>query len=364
MRKVGRNDLCPCGSGEKYKKCHLISEDIHDESYMDSAVKTYRHFNKDKRIRQCLYPDHTSCTSKIIRAHSIQNSKIVQRISENGNVYMNRAKPNNPFAVFTKWGRKEATTFTGFCDYHDKVLFQPIEDKNFDMSEEQVLLHTYRCLTANIHDKQENVKFGESVTNTFALPRDSDVGLLSLGNSLAVDDFLHEKTILDKALINRDFDVVDSIVWEFDFPIQFAGSAFEAPTRDLKNRKIQDLETNDIIAHLFITIFPEDNKSYCIISWIKALGGIFNELIGQIKGLNAQERKNYLNSTLVKNSDNLVFSPKLIETMSKNEVQNFGFISQGAYLFDAFFESVDKDFFTETSRIEVSDPGYDLFKTY
>jgi preprotein translocase subunit SecA len=24
--KVGRNDLCPCGSGKKYKKCHGIAE--------------------------------------------------------------------------------------------------------------------------------------------------------------------------------------------------------------------------------------------------------------------------------------------------------------------------------------------------
>jgi uncharacterized protein YecA (UPF0149 family) len=22
MEKVGRNDLCPCGSGKKYKRCH------------------------------------------------------------------------------------------------------------------------------------------------------------------------------------------------------------------------------------------------------------------------------------------------------------------------------------------------------
>ena len=22
LRKVGRNDLCPCGSGQKFKKCH------------------------------------------------------------------------------------------------------------------------------------------------------------------------------------------------------------------------------------------------------------------------------------------------------------------------------------------------------
>ena len=23
-KKVGRNDLCPCGSGKKYKKCHGV----------------------------------------------------------------------------------------------------------------------------------------------------------------------------------------------------------------------------------------------------------------------------------------------------------------------------------------------------
>ncbi len=26
MAKTGRNDLCPCGSGKKYKKCHEAGE--------------------------------------------------------------------------------------------------------------------------------------------------------------------------------------------------------------------------------------------------------------------------------------------------------------------------------------------------
>ena len=26
MKKVGRNDPCPCGSGKKYKNCHLSEE--------------------------------------------------------------------------------------------------------------------------------------------------------------------------------------------------------------------------------------------------------------------------------------------------------------------------------------------------
>jgi len=27
MKKIGRNDPCPCGSGKKFKKCHLGRED-------------------------------------------------------------------------------------------------------------------------------------------------------------------------------------------------------------------------------------------------------------------------------------------------------------------------------------------------
>lgn len=27
QRKIGRNDTCPCGSGKKYKRCHLPKRD-------------------------------------------------------------------------------------------------------------------------------------------------------------------------------------------------------------------------------------------------------------------------------------------------------------------------------------------------
>jgi hypothetical protein len=27
MKKIGRNDHCPCGSGKKFKKCHMGRED-------------------------------------------------------------------------------------------------------------------------------------------------------------------------------------------------------------------------------------------------------------------------------------------------------------------------------------------------
>ena len=28
LKNVGRNDICPCGSGRKYKKCHLLKDEV------------------------------------------------------------------------------------------------------------------------------------------------------------------------------------------------------------------------------------------------------------------------------------------------------------------------------------------------
>lgn len=36
LKKVGRNDTCPCGSGKKYKKCHLQED---EERYSAALAK-------------------------------------------------------------------------------------------------------------------------------------------------------------------------------------------------------------------------------------------------------------------------------------------------------------------------------------
>ncbi|WP_462296274.1 SEC-C metal-binding domain-containing protein, partial [Bilophila wadsworthia] len=40
-KKIGRNDLCWCGSGKKYKKCHLyrINEKIINKNELFSMYK-------------------------------------------------------------------------------------------------------------------------------------------------------------------------------------------------------------------------------------------------------------------------------------------------------------------------------------
>lgn len=63
QKKVGRNDPCPCGSGKKYKNCHMLQE--------KETAKTYTPSGKRK------------FTAKVIST-SGKSQSVFQRASSNG----------------------------------------------------------------------------------------------------------------------------------------------------------------------------------------------------------------------------------------------------------------------------------------
>lgn len=335
MGKIGRNDPCPCGSGEKFKKCCLDNIDKPDNEHFIGAENFFGNFKnlkKDSQIKQCLYPDKTSCSEKIIKAHSIQNNKILKKISSNGKVYMPRPKTDNPFAMITEYGRKEASVFTGFCGHHDKTLFQPIEDRDFIGSKEQIFLYTYRAFAVEYHNKQEVNKMGQLIyKNKPSLLKTltADENPYS-GFNLALQDFEPVKKCFDSALLNKDYNILTSIVWEFDKEIKFAGTGFQAPTKDLNGNTLQDLGDKDnLVKHMFISIFPENGKSYCIISWLKDNDALFLNYRNQLNTLNIEQRKVYINNLLPRKSENIAVNPEAWDAWDENKKEEFGSILWG-----------------------------------
>ena len=263
--KIGRNDPCPCGSGKKFKKCCIDKiNDKDDEAFLNQPFnEIYKVLRKESKIKQCLHPDKDSCSEKIIGAHSIQNKKKLKKISTNGDVYMPCPKPENPFALISKYGRKQATVFTGFCGYHDKTVFQPIEDNLFDKSIEHIFLYTYRCFAIEYHKKQEVLEMKRNLIkykpSLLKMPIEDDC---FMGMQLAIDDFKSEKEIFDNALLSNNYDVLTSVVWEFDQSINFAGTGFEALTKDLENNELQYIDDlNNSMKHIFFMVFPEGEKT-------------------------------------------------------------------------------------------------------
>lgn len=330
-KKIGRNDPCPCGSGNKYKKCCLGKHDDEEFSNPVNFLDNYKTLRKEARIKQCLHPDKPACSEKIIGAHSIQNNKVLKRLSSNGHVYMPCPKPDNPFAVITKWGRKEATVFSGFCGYHDKTVFQPIEDGIFDWSDLHIFLYTYRCFAVEYHKKQEVVNMQRNIfkrkPSLIGISRDEDPfgGML-----MSIDDFQPVKKLFDNSLLTGQYNILTSVVWEFPFAINFAASGFEAPTTDLQGKKLQDLlDVETLAKHVFVIVFPEENKTYCIISWLKDNDELFYEYRSQLENLDQQQRQNYINNTLPIISENIAINPELWDKMEQSKKDEFGMLFWG-----------------------------------
>jgi hypothetical protein len=78
LKNTGRNDACPCGSGKKYKKCHLQK----DEALAIAAVKQTEGAKEDAEVE---HADHKHASAKPVthdeNTPKVKPKKSVQRIN-------------------------------------------------------------------------------------------------------------------------------------------------------------------------------------------------------------------------------------------------------------------------------------------
>ena len=91
--------------------------------------------------KTCLYGRFISsknCDGKGIKAHTISRANILRNFTPNGHVYsflhdinlFKIHKNNGRIKSARKIGINNASTFYGFCSYHDNKLFEEIDQKN------------------------------------------------------------------------------------------------------------------------------------------------------------------------------------------------------------------------------------------
>lgn len=312
--KIGRNEPCPCGSGKKYKKC--CANKTEEQKLAEAVVYATHNIKNEARIKRCLHPNHDECDERIVRAHAIQNNRILTKIADNGDVITLDGVSNYIFQDAEKKGRKIATIFNGFCAYHDKVLFQEIEDKEFVCSSKQIFLLTYRTMSWHYHKKQEQINATHIQTHKmlekgFNMTASEEyrnfLSMLELGNN----DNEKEKKIFDHLLLNDQYDGIHYWVWEIPYEVQFAISMMHELEYDILGNQINDMIDDKDIKSIYLNIFPAQGKSYCIWSWRKEHDEVFENFIKQFSGLSCKDRENYFNNNLPRWSDSLVISPRL-----------------------------------------------------
>src|ERR1700682_1261939 len=212
MKGIGRNDPCWCGSGKKYKKCHLERANQPRPTFAELA-------EDERRTRQavCLPPSAPGeCEGKIIKAHTIQRAGGLTRIARKGHVYaakgdLGTLKKTGGVIPFALLGINDASTFTGFCARHDTDLFRPIETEKFTASQEQLFLYCYRPSCREMYTKAQ-MQRGEEARSTYDRGRSRSEQVIhqileratSNSTGLAVRDQEVLKSEYDRLVLARD----------------------------------------------------------------------------------------------------------------------------------------------------------------
>lgn len=277
--KTGRNAPCWCGSGKKYKKCHLLRE-------QEEPIHLWQIEKEFKRVlsrRQCLAPSAwtNDCSTQISRAHTVPRSGSLARIARDGHVYGFRGSvmdlENTGGVIEPRLvGINKASTFTGFCSGHDRSIFSPVENADFRGTLEQCFLLCYRGLVREIFEKQAMASLmplnrkmdrGKSIDQQHAIQANMDD--VETGYSLAAADDKYLKHIYDDTLVTRSYHRARAYFIELAEPPPVMCSSALCPEEDFEGNEMQDLDDYDRVPHsISLTSFHGGKHGAVVLSWI------------------------------------------------------------------------------------------------
>lgn len=308
--KIGRNDPCPCGSGLKYKKCCLnrVEEERNPlQAFVDALPEARKEGNG---VKLCLHPQQETCNGHIVKAHAIQNNRILTKLAVNGLVQTMDGVSNIFFQDAQSKGRKIATTFSGFCEYHDKTTFQDIEDCEFQRSDKQVFLFTYRTFAWHYHKKLQQIareSYLEKKVPTRSVERKEFMKNLSL----CQQDNDQKKMFFDRCLTGNNYSDISYAIWEIPYEIHFAVSTMLELEHDILGQPLNNMAIDQITKSIYLNILPSTEKSFCIWSWPKNADDFYMPFSKQFMKLSVRDKENYLNNQMPRWTDALIISPRL-----------------------------------------------------
>jgi hypothetical protein len=217
-------------------------------------------------------------------------------------------------------GKKEASTFFGFCDYHDTTLFSPIENYKFDSSKKHLFLHSYRSFAHSYHRKHEEDKLYNNPESDFvkALPSQW-VNWMKEGLQMGVNDAKKYKEQIDEAIENKVYDFLEYLVYEKEGLYPFAVSSQMSPKVTYRNNPMNNhLDPNQPWSQPIITFLPDKTSTFVIIaSFPDDKNSIL--LINELKELESRELEKAITSLIIANCENTFFSPKVWEKLNAKQ---------------------------------------------
>lgn len=278
--KPGRNVPCWCGSGKKYKKCHLGRENQPRPKISEAFAAA----NKAPAGLTCNCPLdlRDQCNGDVIGSHTISKALGLRDLASNGHVLglkhdLGTLVRTGGRAEIGKIGINKMSVFPGFCPKHDKELFAPVEDLEFAGSAEQCALLSYRALAREKYTKLIGIDTNEYVKTADkdrSLADQMDVQafsvLFGIGLEAAMKDLDRALSAHHSAILSGDFSVFESRGFEFPPEFPLLCSTGHMPSEDWSGAIIQDLSDPSLKADWVTAIsMRSGGRAWVIFTWLR-----------------------------------------------------------------------------------------------
>ena len=333
-------------------------------NYLEEQIAFNKMISQSKKgneYKKCFF---MNCKNDVIKAHSIQNNKILNKISTNGkvlsvtpNISENKLKPD-----LKKVGRNKASTFTGFCNKHDTNLFKAIELYDYEVgNQEQEFLYAYRALAKEYHIKQTVKNMYEkkiSLTDEELMEIQEYCGLtkkinrkqvqeivkpLLKGTNESIEKLKDLKISININLSKKRYHKIESRVIKLKKEYYIAVSSLFYILKDLKGNMVNNIKKFNNMKNTFLTIFPQNGCTYIIISFLKKHKNYFRFIDKQIMNKEEEQQKIIMSNMLGIYVENVFLSPERWENMTERQKNKYLKLLEMTMLDDPPYLLIDRN---------------------
>jgi hypothetical protein len=322
-------DDCPCESSKKYKFCCYEKSKAFDKKnhkYTPGRMK----FEGQKIFREtdfetCFGFNKDECSQDIIGAHSLQNNGVLNKISTNNHVYNLTFDISNnlPTLKFEKIGKNQASKFTGFCKDHDKAYFSCIEDTEYKGTDEQNFWFAFRAFCFELHRKKRLSKhFPKLFKEQPQATRNPQILINYKACELDIKDKEIEYERFKEIYESGSYEKLETFKTVLPYKVGFTGTTAVAVNVDITGEEAANVYNYDekiFIPSLYLSVIPRDTTTLIIVSR-HVDDSCYKKLIEKLNQINDQEiLLKYISFCLAEYSENVYFSPKIIDKLSSSE---------------------------------------------
>ena len=289
--------------------------------------KHYSKLSRKCRFKGCVFPDHSNCSNKIIKAHSIQKNRILTNISYNGMVTTPDPRRSFFSGNFEEIGIGEASTFFGFCNLHDVTIFSKIENIDYSSTLEQNFLHAYRATAREYVIKKQALCIWQ---NSIERAKREHPSYLSFVGSkyIAVQqdlrDIVHNlnkfHSELYKSTPDRNYYLINTRVYEFPYESLLAVNSAFPITHDFEGNVVNDLYNYEReMIFIYLTVFPQNNSTYILLSCLSKEYNTYKTIFSKLDRFSNPKLEQVFSQLILVHCENFFLSPQKWNNLSNKK---------------------------------------------